>query len=216
MEAEIPGSRGLGSSAAIIVGSIMAATKLHNGKLSKYDIFKLATEIEGHPDNIAPALFGGLTASFMHDDIPHSVRYNISDKWRFIALVPEFRLPTNKARAALPKNVKFKDAVFNVSRTAVLLKAFESGDSNLLSLALEDKLHQPYRKPFIKEYDTVERAARRAGVVGFYLSGAGPTLMCIADSDDVLPRLKSYILAECRQPWRVLPLKVDNSGAIIC
>ena len=215
MEAQIPGSRGLGSSAAIIVGSVMAASKLYGDKLTINDIFKISTEIEGHPDNIAPALFGGLTASFIENDIPHSVRYDISDKWRFIALVPEFRLNTNKARAALPKNVKLKDAVFNVSRTAVLLKAFEKGDSNLLSLALEDKLHQPYRKPFIKEYDTVERAARRAGVIGFYLSGAGPTLMCIADNDDVLPRLKSYILAECRQPWRVLPLNIDFDGAKI-
>ena len=213
MDANIPGSRGLGSSAAIIVGAVMAASHLFGNKLSVEEIFKISTEIEGHPDNIAPALFGGLTASFMEGETPHCVRYDIADKWRFVAIVPEFRLPTNKSRAALPKNVRFKDAVFNVSRTAVLLKAFENGDSKLLSLSLADKLHQQYRKTFIKEYDTVERAARRAGVMGFYLSGAGPTLMCIADSDDTLPRLKSYILAECRQPWRVLPLGIDFNGA---
>ncbi len=215
IRAEIPMSRGLGSSAALIVAGVMAANILYNGGLSTDEIIDIATEVEGHPDNIAPAMLGGLTASFLEDGKSHTVKYDIHKKWNFVAAIPDFKLSTAKARSVLPDTVLRNDAVFNISRVAVGLKAFETGQEDILKVSLGDKLHQPYRKSLITEYETVEKIAGELGVTAFYLSGAGPTLMCISTDSAFKDNLNERIKKECQIDWQILPLDVDNNGASI-
>ncbi len=211
VNADIPISRGLGSSTAMTIAGITAAALLADKQVSKDEIARVATLIEGHPDNIAPAVYGGLTASYIADDIPHTVVYDIHKKWHFTALIPDFHLETKRARAALPKEVSMQDAVFNISRAAVMLRALETGDEKLLHGAVDDRLHQPYRKPLIAEYEKVENAARKLGATAFYLSGAGPTLMCITTDCGFAEKMADAV-KEFENRWRVVPLTVDRTG----
>lgn len=212
INSKIPVTRGLGSSAAIIVGSVTAAYILSDIPLDKQRVFEIASKIEGHPDNVAPAIFGGLTASFMDGGVPHTVRYDINPKWHFTALVPSFRLNTSKARAALPRAITVRDAVYNLSRTAVMLKAFESGDEKMLKIAVNDRLHQPYRKMLIRDYSKIESIAKSLNCAAVYLSGAGPTIMCVSSSTDFSNKMAIRLKAEHKNNWEVLPLSVDTEG----
>lgn len=211
-EISVPVSRGLGSSAALIVAGAAAANHFLNGKLTKKELLGVCNNIEGHPDNLSPAIYGGLTASLMRGDIPHSVRYSIHPSLRFVALVPDFELLTKLSRSVLPTEISFKDAVFNSSHLAVLLKALETGDKELIAIALDDKLHQPYRRSLIKGYDHAEMFAKELGAVAFCLSGAGPTCLCLTDSDDFAEKIKKK-LHNANLNWQVLSLPVDNAGA---
>ncbi len=211
---DVPVSRGLGSSAALIVAGASAANHYLKNKLSKAEILYICNNIEGHPDNLSPAIYGGLTASLVSDTKPLSVRYDISKNIHFVALIPDFELLTSKARAVLPKEIPFKDAVFNSSHLAVLLKALENGDFSTISVALSDKLHQPYRKGLIEGYDTAERVAKELGAAAFCISGAGPTCLCITDDANFDQKLCHH-LKEAGISWQVLKLPVDYDGAKI-
>ena len=215
IETNIPVSRGLGSSAAIILAGVLAANELEKCNLSKNQILEICTEIEGHPDNIAPALFGGLTASFVNNGKPYTTEYKINPKWHFIALIPDFKLSTYRARKVLPETVSFEDAVFNVSRVAALLKSLETGDEEILRNVLFDKLHQQYRAALIEEYDLIEKTVRDLGVDAFYLSGAGPTLMCITSNPDLYLKITESLNSKLKNKWDIVPLSIDYSGAII-
>ena len=210
----VPVSRGLGSSAALIVAGAVAANHLLGNPLSKEELLKICNKIEGHPDNLSPAIYGGLTASLTEDGVPYSVSYNIHPSLKFVALVPDFELLTSVARSVLPKEIAFKDGVFNSSHLAVLLKALETGNKELIALALKDKLHQPYRRGLIKGYDEAEKLALSLGAVAFCLSGAGPTCLCITDSDNFAKQMENA-LKENNFSWKVLSLPVDNLGATV-
>ncbi|MEE0946788.1 MAG: homoserine kinase [Acutalibacteraceae bacterium] len=209
---DVPVSRGLGSSAALIVAGATAANRFLENALTKEEILTVCNSIEGHPDNLSPAIYGGLTASFVKDDIPYSVSYNIHPSLKFVALVPDFHLLTKTARSVLPTEIPFGDAVFNSSRLAVLLKALEKGDKKLINLSLDDRLHQPYRRGLIKGYDEAEKIAFKLGCIAFCLSGAGPTCLCLTDSDSFADDIKTE-LSKSGYNWEVLNLPVDNDGA---
>ncbi len=214
IDAHIPVCRGLGSSSAMIIGGVMAANVLHGSPLSREELLRLCTVVEGHPDNLAPALYGGMTASLMRGGMPVTACFPLSEKLRFFALVPPFHLSTQTARAVLPQRVPFADAVFNVSHAALLLRALETADIDMISLALDDRLHQPYRKGLIEGYDIAEQTARACGVRAFCISGAGPTCLCIADNDTVGERLSEAVAKQEALPgWQVLALRVDTEGA---
>lgn len=210
----VPVSRGLGSSAALIVAGATAANFFLGNKLDKQEILAVCNKIEGHPDNLSPAIYGGLTASFMVEDKAYSVSYSIHPSLRFVALVPDFELLTKLARSVLPTEIPFKDAVFNSSHLAVLLKALENGDKALISLALDDKLHQPFRKSLIKGYTEAENFAKELGAVAFCLSGAGPTCLCLTDNENFAKKIKEK-LHNANLNWDVLNLPVDNIGATV-
>ncbi|MCQ2551247.1 MAG: homoserine kinase [Clostridia bacterium] len=210
-ETNVPVSRGLGSSATMISAGVYAANALHGYKMTDTDLLKVANMIEGHPDNVAPALFGGFTASFLDGADPYTVKYNISDKLFFCCMYPDFEVSTHKARAVLPKEVKHEDAIFNVSRTAVLLKALENCDEELIKLSLSDRLHQPYRKELIDEYEDVKKIALDSGCCGFFISGAGPTLMAVSTDKDVKEKLDEK-LKDLNHKWTSILLKPDFDG----
>ena len=212
IHADIPVCRGLGSSAAMIASGAVAANELSGAKLSREELLSIVTPIEGHPDNLAPALLGGMTASVSDDGAVRSVRYAVSDALHFFVLYPDFTLSTHLARGALPKTVAYADAVYNLSHLALLPKAMETGDEALLSLCLRDRLHQPYRRPLIAEYGEVEAAANLLGCRCVCISGAGPSVLCISRDAALGARLRDAV-KDLSHRWTVLELSVDSEGA---
>jgi len=207
----VPVSRGLGSSATLIVAGAVAANRLHGDKLSKDEIFKICTEIEGHPDNIAPAIYGGLCASVVADSTPITVKYPVSEKIYFTAVVPDFEVLTKEARSLIPSMVRREDAVFNMSRTAILPFAFEKGDFDLIKVATQDRLHERYKKKLFKNVSDVEARAYECGAVSFLISGAGSTCLCIS-KDEISEELNKKT-EKLDNAWVSIPLYVDNEGA---
>lgn len=179
----IPMSRGLGSSSSAIVAGIYAANALCGDYYTKDELLSIATAIEGHPDNVAPALYGGFTVSFMEQGEAHSLRLLPAKPLKYIAVVPDSKLPTSLARQAIPAEIPHKDAVFNTSRASLLVGALLSGRYEYLGQALEDKLHQPYRAHLIPGLQDVFAAAKEAGAYNAIISGAGSTVMAYADAD---------------------------------
>lgn len=179
----VPLSRGLGSSAAAIVAGLAAANAALGSKFSKQDIFQMATEIEGHPDNVAPAVFGGVTLSILKDGVAETLSFMPDKPLKMVVAVPAFNLSTKLARKVLPLDVPLKDAIFNISRTALLVGSLCKGDFSHLRNALEDSLHQPYRTQLIPGMMEVFAAANENGAFGAALSGAGPCLIAFADRE---------------------------------
>ncbi len=170
----IPLSRGLGSSAAAIVGGLVAAQQLLGQELP---LLELANRMEGHPDNVAPVISGGLVASGVLEQGAVARQVPLHECWQLSVAVPPFPLSTEEARRALPPQVSFEDAVFNLSRLALLLSGLSQG----LELDTGDRLHQPYRERLVPGFAAVCAAARQAGAAGAFLSGAGPTMAAFVD-----------------------------------
>lgn len=176
----IPLARGLGSSATAIVGGLLCANYFCGNKYSKEEIFQMATEIEGHPDNVAPAIFGGFVISYQRDTFCHQ-KLQITSELNVVLAVPDYQLPTKKARNAVPKKIPIQDAVFNLSRVALLVNAFAAKDYSLLTAAMEDKIHQQYRASLMPGMEEAFAAAKSAGAVSVAVSGAGPTVIAFTD-----------------------------------
>ena len=214
MRCSIPVSRGLGSSAALIAAGVTAANELYELGLSREDLLLLATEVEGHPDNVAPALYGGLGVSAMDGGRAITRRFPLSDRLRFAALVPPFELSTTLARSVLPAELPREDAIFNISRGALLLRALGDGDAELLNFAMDDRIHQRYRAKLIDGFKTARIEAQECGAAGICISGAGPTLLCIADRPDFPSRMETAL--ELALPgWEFMELTPDLDGAKI-
>ncbi len=214
IDSDIPVSRGLGSSAACIVAGVMAAGIISNANLTRQQVLEIATEIEGHPDNTAPAIFGGLIVSVMDGKNIIYNPVNIAKGFKFIAMIPEFTLSTQLARSVLPKQVDHKMAVNNVGRVSMLISALANGRLDLLKYALGDNLHQPYRAQLIKDYDNITKKCSELGCLGSYISGAGPTIMCLRENDhaDFDENIKEY-LKTLHDKWTIRELKMDMEGA---
>ena len=212
IDANIPICRGLGSSAALLVAGAMGANVLRGNRLSTQGLLNITNAMEGHPDNLAPAFFGGLTASMVDNGLPVTVNFPLHPDWEFLALVPDFDMPTVKARAVLPEQVSRADAIYNIAHGALVLKALELGDEKLLRTAMQDKLHQPYRKHMVADYEAIESFARTAGMA-FCLSGAGPTLLCITRDKGMKEQLAKKLPAITQQKWEIMPLHVEFEGA---
>lgn len=214
IETQIPICRGLGSSAALLVAGAMGANVLRGNKLSTQGLLNITNAMEGHPDNLAPAFYGGLTASMVDGGLPVSVSFPLHPDWEFLALVPNFNLPTSKARAVLPEQVSRADAIYNIAHGALVLKALELGDEKLLRNAMQDRLHQNYRRSLIADYDVIEAFIRTTGAA-FCLSGAGPTLLCITRDKGLREKLTQKLSTITQKQWQVLPLHIEFQGAHI-
>lgn len=177
----IPMSRGLGSSSAAIVGGVLAASILSDCNLPKDELLRFANSLEGHPDNVAPAIYGNFTISFFEPKGPRSFVLRPAKPLKFIACVPEMKLSTEVARKAIPFKINHKDAVVNASRTALLVAALTSGQYEYLPTAMQDKLHQPYREHLIPGLRDAFYGARNNGAYNAIISGAGSTIMAYAD-----------------------------------
>jgi homoserine kinase len=183
----VPLSSGLGSSSAAMLTGLLGANALLENPFTDEEILKLAIENEGHPDNVAPAMLGGLVASIVHDGRVISLnlpaRANRSPMHVTIVL-PDFDFPTRQARAILPRQVDRKDAIYNISRAVLVTEALRTGDLDLLGKAMTDTLHQPYRLPLIPGAQAAMQAGRQAGAAAVALSGAGPSLIAFSPKED--------------------------------
>ena len=185
---DIPVSRGLGSSSSLIVAGVFAANYFIGNKLSKEQLLDICCQIEGHPDNVAPAILGGLVASYKTNNGYQSISYPVSNKLKFFAVIPPFELPTHKARAVLPKALEYKDIINNLSRIIHLPKAFKEGDIKLLKDLFNDKLHEPYRGSLIKGYSEIKELLADEAAA-FAISGSGSTMLIIAYDDSVINKI---------------------------
>ena len=181
IKTQIPISRGLGSSASVIVGGLLAANELLGRPADEKVLMSIATEIEGHPDNIAPAFVGGVTMASWEED--GSVVYRKlpwNDEWKMMVCIPDYELNTDISRSVLPKEVALQDAIFNLKKSAMFVDALYNKDEELLKLALKDKLHQPYREKLVPGLAEIINSLKHVnGVIGTVLCGAGPAILVI-------------------------------------
>ena len=210
MISDIPLARGLGSSSSVIVAGIELANQLGNLKLSQHEKLQLATKIEGHPDNVAPAIYGNLV-------IASSVEGQVSavvapfPECAFLAYIPNYELRTRDSRGVLPKKLSYKEAVAASSIANVAIAALLTGDMVKAGKAIEsDLFHERYRQDLVREFTTIKKVAKRNGAYATYLSGAGPTVMVLADTDK-MPKIKAELE---KQPFKgkLHDLQVDTEG----
>jgi homoserine kinase len=216
MHNQIPLARGLGSSAAATVAGIVAADALMGGQLDIATKLRIATDIEGHPDNAAAALLGGFAVSAVSDDGVEAVRFGSPRDLRAVLFIPDLRLPTDEMRASLPSKVPLEDAVANLGAVAVGVAGLASGRTDLLARLTVDRLHEPYRAAAYPQLPQLVAAARTAGALGACLSGAGSTILAFTDSMADITRIEAAFLAvaaETDLPGRVLVLEPSNAGA---
>lgn len=209
IDSNIPIERGLGSSAACIVAGVVAANKMHENRLSQSDLIKIASDLEGHPDNVTPALLGGLCASIVTKDQVCCIKYPVHLNYRFYLLVPDFKVSTHQARMVLPDVIEHAEAVSNLAQLPFFLKALETGDSELLQMTTCDHLHEPYRSKLIEDYDSIKQISRQFDGTCL-ISGSGPTLILIT-KEEILDEL-SKLLKQCIRQWEILPLTIDTEG----
>lgn len=196
MYSDIPLTRGLGSSASAIIAALVGANALIGRPLSDDELFQMATEIEGHPDNVGASLFGGIIVSFWDGQRAEYVRLEPHARLDVLVAIPTFQLSTEKARNALPKQLDMADAVFNVGASSLLVAALASGSLELITHAMRDKLHQPYRAALIPGMSEILAQATEHGALGVALSGAGPTLLTFVDAESTTKEaLETFLLA---------------------
>ncbi|WP_159500324.1 homoserine kinase [Microbacterium sp. 18062] len=211
----IPHGRGMGSSGAAVVSGLLAAKGLLAGdvELGSESLLRLATELEGHPDNVAPALFGGLTIAWVDETGPQHKKLLVHRGVSPIVFVPEFTMSTSVARGLQPAQFSREDAVFNVSRSALLIAALTQSPELLLA-ATEDKLHQSYRAAAMPETDRLVQALRRAGFAAV-VSGAGPSVLVLADGPGRRLEAARLVASHADTPWEALMLAVDFKGGTV-
>lgn len=211
---KIPLARGLGSSAAAIVSGLIAANAAIGNVLTKEEIFSMATMMEGHPDNVAPAIFGGITISVIQGNQPTYLRFVPERILNMVVAIPEFNLSTHKAREVLPETITMNDAVFNISRVALLIGALCKGEFHHLRYALDDKVHQPYRQQLIPGMQEVFHAAVAKGAYGAALSGAGPCLIAFTKSNcEEIGTAMVQAFADSKVNAEYVILTIDAEGA---
>lgn len=215
LEVDIPLARGLGSSSTAIVGGLAAANALMGNTVDRDTLLAMAIEIEGHPDNVTPALIGGLTLSYTRDGQQAYLALPLGDELRFVVAIPDFELSTATARSVLPAEVPRADAVFNGSRTALFVYAMHHQRYDLLAAAMEDRLHQPYRAPLVPGMEEAIAAGRRANALGVALSGAGPALVAVTlgEHDGVATALQEAF-AHHGISCTTQVLRADMTGAV--
>ena len=210
MISDIPLARGLGSSSSVIVAGIELANQLGNLKLSKHEKLQLATKIEGHPDNVAPAIYGNLViASSVEGQVTAVVAP--FPECAFLAYIPNYELRTRDSRGVLPKKLSYKEAVAASSIANVAIAGLLTGDMVKAGQAIEsDLFHERYRQELVREFATIKKVAKRNGAYATYLSGAGPTVMVLAEPDK-MPKIKAELE---KQPFKgkLHDLQVDTEG----
>ncbi len=219
IDSDIPITRGLGSSSSVIVGGLFAANELLGRPADEAALLSIAAELEGHPDNVTPAIVGGVVISSLEDD--GSVIYRKLDwpqDWKIMVCIPDFELSTDIARSVIPKEIPLKDVIFNTKRCSMFVQAVATKDEELMKLALTDKIHQPYRMKLVPGLnEIIENLKEEQDVLGCVLSGAGPSILVITkgNSDEKIKEIVKNTWLELNVKSDVQVLKVENSGTVI-
>jgi homoserine kinase len=215
----VPVGRGLGSSAAAIACGVLLANRYVEDALSTREVLDMAAQLEGHPDNVAACLLGGVRAAALDTDrhvVQASVPLRLS--LQLVVFVPDVGLPTALARAALPTSVEFADAIFNVGRVGLMVASLASGDGSLLREAMRDRLHQPYRAPLFPTGPKLIKAAIRAGAFGACISGAGPSVLALCPDKQIATAVQHEFDITAQQdgvPGTSRFLTISHRGAYI-
>ncbi|ACD66683.1 MAG TPA: homoserine kinase [Sulfurihydrogenibium sp.] len=210
----IPVARGLGSSATAIVAGILTGFAVHKKPLTDEEFFKVAYLFEPHPDNLLPAWKGGFITALKTEDKTYYSKIDFPQELKAVVVIPDFELSTELARSVLPKEIPLKDAVFNIQRASLFIRALQEKRFDLLKVAMEDRLHQPYRKSLIPNFDKVIQYAYDSGAVGASLSGAGSTMLALAlDNFDKIGQAMVSAFSEAGINAKYLVLDVDTEGA---
>lgn len=214
IEDNIPVCRGLGSSATCIVAGVMAANIMSESNLDKDEILKIACEIEGHPDNVAPAIFGNLMICISDNSKLHYDIVKVPEELNFCAFIPEFTVSTEEARGVIPKDISHVDAVFNVGRVSMLISAMINKNFDLLKVACQDKLHQDYRGTLINNYENIMDYADKMGALGVFISGSGSTIMSLIHDNDKFYKNMNEYFEKTDVKWDIKNLSCDINGAV--
>lgn len=206
---DIPVARGLGSSTTARLGLIAGLNEMAGTGWSRGQLVDLAVELEGHPDNVSPSMYGGFVVATVQDRKVRHLRFRVSKRWKFVTLIPPFPMSTEAARGLLPESYPRADALHALNRAAFVVGAFASGTLESLKRVFDDRIHQPYRMKLIPELDRIIRAGERAGAIGGWLSGAGSGVMCLVDE-----RPEAVARAMHRQlpSGAIKILTADNAG----
>ncbi len=216
IENPIPLCRGLGSSGAAIIAGLSGANKLLKNRFANAEILNMANEIEGHPENAAASLYGGLTINCINNGDVISKKVEISNPLKAVLFIPETSVSTEKAREVLPILVSYEEAIYNVQRSALLSHALIYGDYVSLKTAMQDQLHQPFRKQLLPGYNEFEEIAYENGALGVCISGSGSTLLCFTEDNENALQEKWRNLAEEKEiAGIVVVADVDNKGVAI-
>jgi len=209
---KIPISRGLGSSAFCIVAGLQGANAWFDEPLSKETLLELATTMEGHPDNVSPAIYGKLGVSFIdeHNGKVQTVHFDVSSKLHFVAMIPDYQVSTEKAREILPREMSYQEAIYQIGHAVALSKALEIGDFDLIKASIVDQMHEPFRSQLIPDYQQIKDICEKSGGL-VYISGSGSTLMAITTDENISKNIiaatkKSFPL------WKTHHLKIDTIG----
>jgi len=197
---KIPFSRGLGSSSAAIVSGLLAGSLLSGANLDNEAILRLASDIEGHPDNVAPAIYGGCRIGVHDGNTWITDCINLPKNLNAVLFIPKFYIDTHQSRAALPEHISRADVVYNLGRIALLVNSLSNNHLNLLETATGDKIHQPFRSANIPGYRTITKAAIKGGALGVFLSGSGPTILGLTQGREITVE---YEMAEAARLARV-------------
>jgi len=211
IDCPIPEARGLGSSSACIVAGVVGAEQMMGAHLSDEELLSLCTKMEGHPDNVAPAIFGGLVGGFTDDEKTTPVIFGTSRKWNMVTVIPNYHVRTEDARKAIKWDIELKTSIYNTSHILGFVKAIETGDAPMAKKACKDKIHEPYRKALIKDYDAVRNMCDEENTVAFFISGSGSTMIAMLDDLDRSIELCSR-LQEAFPEFEVKNLKISREG----
>ncbi len=215
IQTEVPVARGLGSSSTCVVAGIMAAAALTGHTVDRAELVRIATAVEGHPDNVAPAILGGAVCSFTPEGgLPRCLRYEVSDRLRFITIIPPYEVHTSEARKVVPKTVALSDAVWQMGRIAGMTRGLEAGDLALIAEANDDRLQEPFRRSLIPDYDDIRATCLDGGAGTLWISGSGSTLMAVTD-DTIVAKFLQVRLREAFPTCETRILTCDTEGAQI-
>lgn len=214
LENHIPVTRGLGSSSACIVGGLFAANVLCGEPFSMRELMCMAAKLEGHSDNSTAAIAGGFTISVYEKEDIFYYSHPVGEDLKFVLLIPDFAVTTKKARSTLPGYYPLRDVSFNISHAALTVAAILSGEYENLLCAVDDRIHEPYRKTFIEGYQKIHNRLKSYGALGTYISGSGPTMISLVEGDDAqdfMADMQEY-MQKSHPDWKVMLMDADNEG----
>jgi homoserine kinase len=209
---KVPQARGLGSSVTVRLGVLMGLNAIAGKPLSRDGLFRLCSNLEGHPDNAAPAVYGGFTIARSHLD---PVRFSVSSTLRFVLLIPDFEVATPAARKVMPKSIGISEAACNAADASVIAAAFATRKYGLLRGAFGDRLHQPFRAPLVPFLNKVIRSGEEAGAIGGWLSGSGSTICCLAPDAKTSVKIASAMRSGAPKGAISMICGPDNRGAFV-
>lgn len=215
IQTDVPVARGLGSSSTCVVAGIMAAAALTGHTVTREELVAMATRVEGHPDNVAPAILGAAVCSFTPEgQLPRCLRYDVSSRLRFLTIIPPYEVHTADARKVVPQQVALFTAVWQMGRIAGLTRGLETGDTALIAAANDDRIQEPYRRALIPDYDAIRETCLEGGAATMWISGSGSTLMAVTD-DTIVAKFLQVRLQERFPQCATHILTCDTEGAQI-